>query len=135
MRKRGRPKGYIMSDSSRFKISSKLRGRTLSAEHKRKIAIAMIGNKNRVNVNKRTLIDDLFDTYVKCYEDDDIGAWIHKHAEVILTTSGIMSEYQVSSKGFVEIHVDDISNLWVDDLTPELVLELLPLYIDKVGEV
>ena len=134
MRKRGRPKGDIMSDNSRSKISDKLRGRTLSIEHKRKIAIAMIGNKNRVKCDKRTIVDDMFDTYVNNYSDEDVGRWIHVHADDLLTSSGIMSEYQTSSKGFVEIHVEDISNLWVDDLTPEVLLELLPLY-ESIGEV
>lgn len=46
MVKRGRPEGYVMSESSKLKISRKLKGRTLSEEHKRHIAIAMVGNKN-----------------------------------------------------------------------------------------
>lgn len=128
MRKRGRPKGYVMSDESRSKISQKLRGRKLTREHRRKIAIAMIGNKNRVNKNKRTFIDDLYEDHVSDYGDEDVGAWIHANREQLIMSSGILSEYNLFSLNYIEVHVEDISSILVDTLTPELLIGLKPDY-------
>ena len=124
MKKRGRPKGYVMGKESRNKISQKLKGRKLTQEHRRKIAIAMIGNKNRVNKDKRTFIDDLYEEHVSDYSDEDVGAWIHKHREELLTSSGILSEYNMFSLGYMEVFVEDIASVLVDTRTPELILGL-----------
>ncbi len=131
---RGRPIGYVMSKASRLRISQKLRGRSLTEEHKRKISIAMIGNQNRVNPNKRTVMDDLFDEYADTYGDESLGIWLNEHKEEILTTSGIMSEYKLSSMSFIEINVEDISNILVDSLTPETIAFIMPDYMDKLEE-
>ena len=135
MGNRGRPKGYIMSDASRIKISEKLRGRRLTDEHKRKISISMMGNQNRVNPNKKNFLDDMYDEYVENYSDENVGRWIHEHSDDLLTSSGIISEYTISSLSFIEINVEDVSNVLSDSLTPEIVMNLMPDYIEVLQEV
>jgi len=128
MKTRGRPKGYVMSETSRIKISDKLRGRSLTEDHRRKIARAMVGNQNRLNHNKRTIVDDLMDDYVDGYADENVGAWIYEHRHELVTSSGVMSEYRLSSMSFIEINVEDINNILVDGLTPETIMDLRPDY-------
>lgn len=134
MGNRGRPTGYVMSDASRIKISEKLRGRCLTEEHRRKISLAMMGNQNRVNPNKKNFLDDLYDEYVENYVDEDIGKWINEHAEEILTSSGVISEYTISSLSFIEINVENLSNILSDTLTPEMIMDIMPDYIEVLEE-
>ena len=125
MAHRGRPKGYVMSEVSRLKISEKLKGRCLTEEHKRKISLAMMGNQNRVNHNKKNLLDDLYGEYAEDYCDEEVGQWIHSHAEEILTLSGVLSDYKLSSLSFIELNVDDISSIVADSITPETIAIIL----------
>ena len=66
-RKRGRPRGYVMSDISKKKISMKLKNRVLTMEHRHKISIAMMGNTNRSKKNSSIFLDVMYNDYVVEY--------------------------------------------------------------------
>jgi hypothetical protein len=122
IKKRGRPSGYIMSEISKRKISLKLKGRVLSEEHRLKISIAMMGNTNRSKRNSPTLIDDLYNDYIKDYSDENIGQWISSIREKLSMCSGIFSNRELSSYSFMELSVDDIDQFRGDSIDPEALL-------------
>lgn len=122
--KRGRPSGYVMSESSKRKISLKLKGRILSDDHRHKISIAMVGNTNRSKKNSPTLIDDLYLEYGSDYSKENVGAWITTVCDKLILCSGIASNRKLSSYSFMELHVDNIDQFGGDSIDPEALLIL-----------
>lgn len=134
--KTGRPEGYTVLEETKEKISKAMKNIKKTQEHKDSIAKSMIGNTNRKGKTTRiqkTIVDDMYDEYVKDYSDENIGRWIHEHAEELLH-SNILSEqdlnYPAQGKEKNSIDMDTIPSTDIFGMNPEDLL----LLKDGIGE-
>lgn len=122
-RKRGRPTGYRLSDSSKKAISDSKRGQRHSMETKDKISRTLMLYFRRL----KPLSDEIINKYCRS-DDDDVCGWINSIREELDETEDIMTDRSMANTRKTELLYGEHIEYFSHDLTPETYLLLKEKY-------
>jgi len=119
VRKRGRPIGHKLSESTKEKIRQKRLGRSHSKETRDKISRSLVAY-----FKKRDLLSDSLE-YEYSYLSEEATDWVFENRDAIDETEHVMTEKRLSYLKQLEIALgNDIENMFGHKATPEFFILL-----------
>ena len=119
MKKRGRPVGYRLSESSKRAISESKRGQRHSKETKDKISRTLMLYFRRL----RPLSEEIINRYCRA-DDDDICGWVNDIRDELDSDEDIRTDRSLKNTNKIEISYGNEIEYFSHDLTPETILLL-----------
>lgn len=116
-RKRGRPLGFKLSESSKRQISHSKTGQRHKSETKDKISRSLLIYFQR----KSPLSEELLDVYLRM-NDDSVGEWLLQVQDELDTLDDVKTERMLCNSRKIELSFGANIEYFGHNLTPEMIV-------------
>lgn len=116
-KRRGRPKGFRLSDESRQKISKSKEGQRHTQETKDKISRSLILYFRKIN----PLSDEIERRYCRM-DDDEACGWVHDVRDDLNNLHDVLTDRSMRNTRRIELTCGNYIEFFGHEMTPEVIL-------------
>jgi len=116
-KRRGRPKGFRLSEESKQKISKSKEGQRHTQETKDKISKSLILYFRKLN----PLSEEIEKRYCRC-DDDDTCGWVHDVRNDLDSLTDVMTDRSLRNTRRIELTCGNFIEFFGHNVTPEMIV-------------
>ncbi len=116
-RRRGRPKGFRLSEASKKKISKSKEGQRHTQETRDKISKSLILYFKKLN----PLSEEIEKRYCRC-DDDDMCGWVQDVRSDLDNLTDVMTDRSLRNTRRIEITCGNFIEFFGHNMTPETII-------------